>query len=119
MRADRRQFRASGAYQMPSGLSLGLAACYRARATGAGLDSANADDGYELSLTRGGAEGRRPAGYEASLQLDYPLSRRETKLNLLLDLNFLATDLDGRKAARVALLQPPPTALRLGLRVRF
>ncbi len=31
LRADRRQFRASGAYQMPSGLSLGLAACYRAR----------------------------------------------------------------------------------------
>jgi hypothetical protein len=137
---DRRhQFKASGVYVTPIGLSIGAAAYYRTGTPVTRYGYSDIYGRYEFFLTKRGAEGRTPANYEADVHLGYPLELGGATVNLLLDVfNVLdaqrAVLLDERWGFQEAdnaqptpanpgykkpVLRTPPTSFRLGVRVSF
>jgi hypothetical protein len=137
---DRRhQFKVSGVYFTPFGLSLGLSAYYR---TGTPLTSYGYSDAYsryEFFLTGRGDIGRNPSSYEADVHFGYPLALGPVTVNFLLDVfNVLNSqqavlvdqrwgfqEADNFEAAPVntnygkPVLRSPPTSARLGIKVSF
>ena len=137
---DRRhQFKASGYFETPIGLSIGVSAYYK---SGTPVTRYGFSDGYgryEFFLSRRGAEGRTPSIYEASLHFGYPLELGPVTCNFLLDVfNVLdaqrAVLLDQRWGFQESdnssptpanpnygepVLRTPPTSVRLGVRLSF
>jgi len=137
---DRRhQFKASGIYNTPWKLSLGVSAYWRSGTPVTRYGYSDAYRRYEFFLTSRGAEGRTPSNYDADVHLGYPIAFGGSKLNLLLDVfNILNTQravlLDQRygfqesdnalaKSANPNYLKPvartPATSARLGVRWTF
>jgi hypothetical protein len=138
---DRRhQFKVSGVYEAPFGLSLGLAAYFRTGTPLTRYGYSDAYSRYEFFLTERGAEGRQPSTYEADIHVGYPVRLGgQAKLNILLDVFSLlnaqrAVLLDQRYAFQEAdnflpapanpgygqaVLRTPPTSVRLGVRLSF
>ena len=134
---DRRhQFKASGIYNTPWKLSLGISAYWRSGTPLTRYGYSDAYRRYEFFLT---SEGRSPSNYDADVHLGYPIAFGSTKLNLLLDVfNILNTQravlLDQRygfqesdnalaTSANPNYLKPvvrtPATSARLGVRWTF
>jgi outer membrane receptor protein involved in Fe transport len=137
---DRRhQFKLSGYYVFPFGLSVGATAFYR---SGTPVTRYGYSDGYgryEFFLTERGAEGRTPANYDLDLHLGYPLAVGPVKVNFLVDVfnlfntqrailldqryGFQEADNFSPTPVNTSYLQPvlrtPPTTVRLGARVSF
>jgi hypothetical protein len=137
---DRRhQFKASGTYNTPWKLSVGVAAYWRSGSPLTRYGYSDAYRRYEFFLTSRGAEGRTPSNYDADVHLGYPLAIHSSHLNILLDVfNLLNTQravlLDQRysfqesdnvlaKSANPGYLKPivrtPALSARLGLRWTF
>jgi hypothetical protein len=137
---DRRhQFKLSGYYVFPFGLSVGATGYYRSGTPITRYGYSDAYGRYEFFLTPRGGEGRTPANYDLDLHLGYPLALGPVKVNLLVDVfNLLNTQkpvlLDQRYGfqeadnfaptpANPGYLQPvlrtPPITARLGARVSF
>jgi hypothetical protein len=138
---DRRhQFKVSGLYEAPFGLSLGLATYFRTGTPLTRYGYSDAYSRYEFFLTERGAEGRQPSTYEADVHVGYPVRLgKQARLNILLDVFSLlnaqrAVLLDQRYAFQEAdnflpapsnpgygqaVLRTPPTSVRLGLRLSF
>ncbi|HEX2757740.1 MAG TPA: hypothetical protein VHP60_04485, partial [Thermoanaerobaculia bacterium] len=137
---DRRdQFKLSGYYVFPFGLSVGTTAFYRSGTPVTRYGYSDAYGRYEFFLTPRGDEGRTPANYDLDLHLGYPLALGPVKVNLLVDVfNLLNTQkpvlLDQRYGFQEAdnfaptpvntsylqpVLRTPPTTVRLGARVSF
>lgn len=90
---DRRhQFKASGIYNTPWKLSLGVSAYWRSGTPITRYGYSDAYRRYEFFLTPRGAEGRTPSNYDADVHLGYPIALGISKLNILLDVfNILNT----------------------------
>ncbi|HSP35373.1 MAG TPA: TonB-dependent receptor, partial [Thermoanaerobaculia bacterium] len=137
---DRRhQFKASGLYQTPWRLSVGMSAYWRSGTPVTRYGYSDAYNRYEFFLTQRGAEGRTPANYDADLHVGYPIDVSGVKLNLLLDVfNVFNTQrpvlLDGRWGFQEAdnasaapvnsnykqpVLRTPPRSARVGVRISF
>jgi len=137
---DRRtQFKASGIYNTPWKLSVGVSAYWRSGTPVTRYGYSDAYRRYEFFLTERGAEGRTPNNYDADVHLGYPLAFGRSQLNILLDIfNILNTQrailLDQRygfqesdnalaKSANPNYLKPivrtPATAARVGVRWTF
>jgi hypothetical protein len=137
---DRRhQFKASGIYNTPWKVSVGLSAYWRSGTPVTRYGYSDAYRRYEFFLTPRGAEGRTPSNYDADVHLGYPIAFGGSRLNLLLDVfNILNTQravlLDQRygfqesdnalaKPANANYLKPvlrtPATSARLGVRWSF
>jgi len=137
---DRRhQFKASGIYNTPWKLSVGVSAYWRSGTPVTRYGYSSAYKRYEFFLTSRGAEGRTPSNYDADVHLGYPINFGRSHLNILLDVfNILNTQravlLDQRysfqeeenglpKSANATYLKPvvrtPATSARLGLRWTF
>jgi len=137
---DRRhQFKASGIYNTPWKLSVGVSAYWRSGTPLTRYGYSSAYKRYEFFLTSRGAEGRAPSNYDADVHLAYPIAFGGSHLNILLDVfNILNTQravlLDQRysfqeednglaKSANATYLKPvvrtPATSARLGLRWTF
>ncbi|MEA2240053.1 MAG: hypothetical protein QOC81_4777 [Thermoanaerobaculia bacterium] len=137
---DRRhQFKASGTYNTPWKLNIGLAAYWRSGSPVTRYGYSDAYRRYEFFLTRRGAEGRTPSNYDADVHLGYPIAVHTSQLNILLDVfNLLNTQravlLDQRysfqesdnalsKSANPGYLRPivrtPALSARLGVRWTF
>ncbi len=137
---DRRhQLKASGIYNTPWKLSLGVSAYWRSGTPVTRYGYSDAYRRYEFFLTPRGTEGRTPSNYDADIHLGYPIAAGRSKVNLLLDVfNILNTQravlLDERygfqesdnalpKPANPNYLKPtvrtPSTSARLGLRWSF
>src|SRR5205814_7492994 len=83
---DRRhQFKASGIYNTPWKVSVGLSAYWRSGSPVTRYGYSDAYGRYEFFLTTRGAEGRTPSNYDADVHLGYPIAFGKAKLNLLLD----------------------------------
>ena len=137
---DRRhQFKLSGYYVFPFGLSVGTTAFYRSGTPMTRYGYADGYGRYEFFLTQRGDEGRTPANYDLDLHLGYPLALGPVKVNFLLDVfnlfntqkavlldqryGFQEADNFAAKPVNKDYLQPvlrtPPTTVRLGARVSF
>jgi hypothetical protein len=137
---DRRhQFKASGIYNTPWKLSIGVSAYWRSGTPVTRYGYSSAYRRYEFFLTSRGAEGRTPSNYDADVHLGYPIGFGGSHLNILLDVfNLLNTQravlLDQRydfqesdntlpKASNPNYLKPvvrtPATSARLGVRWTF
>ena len=137
---DRRhQFKLSGYYAFPFGLSVGLSAYYRSGTPISRYGYSDAYGRYEFFLTDRGSEGRTPDTYEADLHLGYPIPLGPVNLNVLVDVFNLfnaqkAVLLDQRWSFQESdnssptptnpgygkpVLRTPPTSARLGVRVSF
>jgi hypothetical protein len=137
---DRRhQFKASGIYNTPWKLSVGVSAYWRSGTPVTRYGYSSAYKRYEFFLTSRGAEGRTPSNYDADVHLGYPIAFGGSHLNILLDVfNILNTQravlLDQRysfqeednglpTSANASYLKPvvrtPATSARLGLRWTF
>lgn len=137
---DRRhQFKASGTYNTPWKLTLGVAAYWRSGSPVTRYGYSDAYRRYEFFLTPRGAEGRTPSNYDADVHLGYPIGVHNSQVNLLLDIfNILDTQravlLDQRygfQESDNALLAPanpnylkpivrtPALSARLGVRWTF
>jgi hypothetical protein len=137
---DRRhQFKLSGYYVLPFGLSVGATGFFRTGTPITRYGYSDAYGRYEFFLRPRGAEGRTPSDYDVDLHLGYPLALGPVKVNVLVDVfNLLNTQkpvlLDQRYGfqeadnfaatpANPGYLQPvlrtPPTTVRLGARVSF
>ena len=137
---DRRhQFKVSGYYVLPFGLSVGSTAFYRSGTPITRYGYSDAYGRYEFFLTPRGDEGRTPGNYDLDLHLGYPLAVGPVKVNFLLDVfNLLNTQKavlldqrygfqeDDNSAAKPVnkdylrpVLRTPPTTARLGVRVSF
>jgi hypothetical protein len=137
---DRRhQFKASGIYNTPWKLSLGVSAYWRSGTPLTRYGYSDAYRRYEFFLTPRGSVGRTPSNYDADVHIGYPMTVGRSTLNLLLDVfNILNTQrpvlLDERygfqesdnalpKAANPNFLKPvvrtPATSARVGVRWTF
>lgn len=137
---DRRhQFKASGIYNTPWKLSIGISTYWRSGTPLTRYGYSSAYRRYEFFLTSRGAEGRTPSNYDADVHLGYPIAFGGSHLNILLDVfNLLNTQravlLDQRydfqesdntlpTASNPNYLKPvvrtPATSARLGLRWTF
>jgi len=137
---DRRhQFKASGIYNTPWKLSIGVSAYWRSGTPVTRYGYSSAYRRYEFFLTSRGAEGRTPSNYDADVHLGYPIAFGGSHLNILLDVfNLLNTQravlLDQRydfqegdstltTPANPNYLKPivrtPATSARLGVRWTF
>ena len=137
---DRRhQFKLSGYYAFPFGLSVGATAYYRSGTPVTRYGFSDAYGRYEFFLTPRGDEGRTPANYDLDLHVGYPLVVGPVTVNFLLDVfNVFNTQravlLDQRYGFQEAdnssptpvnrdylqpVLRTPPTTVRLGARVSF
>lgn len=137
---DRRhQLKASGTYNTPWKLSVGVSAYWRSGTPVTRYGYSDAYRRYEFFLTPRGAEGRTPSNYDADVHLGYPIPVRNSQLNILLDVfNLLNTQrpvlLDQRysfqesdnalaKSANPDYLKPivrtPALSARLGVRWTF
>ncbi|MGH9419849.1 MAG: hypothetical protein ACRD3J_07750, partial [Thermoanaerobaculia bacterium] len=137
---DRRhQFKASGTYNTPWSLSLGVSAYWRSGTPITRYGYSDAYRRYEFFLTSRGGEGRTPSNYDADVHLGYPIAVGRSHLNILLDVfNVLNTQrailVDQRygfqesdnalaKSANPGYLKPilrtPATLARLGMRWSF
>ena len=90
---DRRHLlKASGTYNTPSKLSVGISAYWRSGTPITRYGYSDAYRRYEFFLTPRGAEGRTPSNYDADVHLGYPIAVRNSKVNVLLDVfNILNT----------------------------
>jgi hypothetical protein len=137
---DRRhQFKASGTYNTPWKLSVGVAAYWRSGSPVTRYGYSDAYRRYEFFLTSRGADGRTPSNYDADVHLGYPIAVRNSHVNILLDVfNLLNTQravlLDQRysfqesdnflaQSANPGYLKPivrtPALSARLGVRWTF
>jgi outer membrane receptor for ferrienterochelin and colicin len=137
---DRRhQFKLSGYYVFPFGLSVGTTAFYRSGTPMTRYGYSDAYGRYEFFLTPRGDEGRTPDNYELDLHLGYPLALGPVKINFLVDVfnlfntqkavlldqryGFQESDNFEANPVNTSYLQPvlrtPPTTVRLGARVSF
>lgn len=137
---DRRhQFKASGMWQTPLNLTVGLSAYWRSGTPLTRYGYSDAYGRYEFFLTERGAEGRAPSNYDADLHLGYPVKLHGTTVNFLLDIfNVLNTQravlLDQRWGFQESdnqsptpvnpgygkpVLRTPPTSARIGVRISF
>ncbi|HQQ78863.1 MAG TPA: TonB-dependent receptor [Thermoanaerobaculia bacterium] len=137
---DRRhQFKVSGYYVFPFGLSVGAAGYYRSGTPVTRYGYSDAYGRYEFFMTPRGAEGRAPDNYDLDLHLGYPIALGPVKVNVLLDVfnlfntqkailldqryGFQEDDNSAAKPVNRDYLQPvlrtPPTTVRLGARVSF
>jgi TonB dependent receptor/Carboxypeptidase regulatory-like domain/TonB-dependent Receptor Plug Domain len=137
---DRRdQFKLSGYYVFPFGLSVGTTAFYRSGTPVTRYGYSDAYGRYEFFLTPRGDEGRTPANYDLDLHLGYPLALGPVKVNFLVDVfnlfntqravlldqryGFQEADNFAPTPVNTSYLQPvlrtPPTTVRLGARVSF
>jgi hypothetical protein len=137
---DRRhQLKASGIYNTPWKLSLGVSAYWRSGAPLTAYGFSDAYRRYEFFLTTRGALGRTPSNYDADVHLGYPLAFGGSHLNLLLDVfNILNTQravlLDERYGFQESdnalptspnptylkpIVRTPATSARLGVRWTF
>jgi hypothetical protein len=137
---DRRhQFKASGTYNTPWNLSLGVSAYWSSGTPITRYGYSDAYRRYEFFLTSRGGEGRTPSNYDADVHLGYPIAVGRSHLNILLDVfNILNTQrailVDQRygfqesdnalpKPANPGYLKPilrtPATRARLGMRWSF
>ena len=84
---DRRhQLKASGTYNTPWKLSIGVAAYWRSGSPVTRYGYSDAYRRYEFFLTPRGAEGRTPSNYDADVHLGYPIAVHNSQLNVLLDI---------------------------------
>jgi len=90
---DRRhQLKASGIYNTPWKLSVGVSAYWRSGAPLTSYGFSDAYRRYEFFLTTRGALGRTPSNYDADIHLGYPVALGASHFNLLLDVfNILNT----------------------------
>jgi hypothetical protein len=137
---DRRhQLKASGIYNTPWKLNVGISAYWRSGTPVTRYGYSDAYRRYEFFLTPRGDEGRTPSNYDADVHLGYPIALGSSKLNLLLDIfNILNTQrpvlVDERygfqesdnalaSPANPSYLKPlvrtPATSARLGVRWTF
>ncbi|HEX3579867.1 MAG TPA: hypothetical protein VHY33_14990, partial [Thermoanaerobaculia bacterium] len=137
---DRRhQLKASGIYNTPWKLNVGISAYWRSGTPVTRYGYSDAYRRYEFFLTPRGSEGRTPSNYDADVHLGYPIAVGSSKLNILLDIfNILNTQrpvlLDERygfqesdnalpKSANPNYLKPiartAATSARVGLRWTF
>jgi hypothetical protein len=137
---DRRhQFKASGIYNTPWKVSLGVSAYWRSGTPVTRYGFSDAYRRYEFFLTPRGTEGRTPSNYDADVHVGYPIAIGRSQFNLLLDVfNLLNTQravlLDQRYGfqesdnalatpANANYLKPvvrtPATSARLGVRWTF
>jgi hypothetical protein len=137
---DRRhQFKMSGYYVFPFGLSVGAAGYIRSGTPVTRYGYSDAYGRYEFFLTPRGEEGRTPTNADIDLHLGYPIALGPVKLNLMLDVfNLFNTQkpvlLDQRYGFQEAdnfaptpvnkdylqpVLRTPPTTVRFGARVSF
>jgi hypothetical protein len=137
---DRRhQFKASGVYETPFKLSVGVSAYWRSGTPRTRYGFSDAYGRYEFFLTKRGGEGRMPSNYDADVHFGYPINAGRAKLNVLLDVfNILNTQrpilLDQRWGFQEsdnasptpinpnygkAVLRTGATSARLGVRLSF
>ncbi len=137
---DRRhQFKASGTYNTPWRVSLGVSAYWRSGTPVTRYGFSDAYRRYEFFLTPRGGEGRTPSNYDADVHAGYPIAVGRSQVNILLDVfNVLNTQravlLDQRygfqesdnslpAAANPNYLKPvvrtAATSVRLGVRWSF
>jgi hypothetical protein len=137
---DRRhQFKASGVYETPWKLNVGVSAYWRSGTPRTRYGFSDAYGRYEFFLTERGAEGRMPSTYEADVHFGYPIAAGRAQVNLLLDVfNILNAQrpilLDQRWGFQESdnakptpsnpnygqpVLRTPPTGARLGVRISF
>ena len=102
---DRRhQFKLSGYYVFPFGLSVGAAGYYRTGTPVTRYGYSDAYGRYEFFMTPRGDEGRTPDNYDLDLHLGYPLPLGPVRIN------FLARRLQPLQHAETG---PPRPALRV------
>lgn len=139
---DRRhQFKASGVYETPWKLNVGVAAYWRSGTPLTRMGYSDAYGRYEFFLTERGAEGRTPSNYDVDLHLGYPLALAGGKVtvNFLLDIfsvlntqravlldqryGFEEADNDDPTPVNPDYLEPalrtPARSTRFGVRVSF